>query len=69
MEQETFFDFAAEVGLTKHFGGLEGTQELAALCHIDERAYVLDVGCGAGVTALGGLSERPKDLVLKASGV
>ncbi|NLE99603.1 MAG: methyltransferase domain-containing protein, partial [Anaerolineales bacterium] len=44
------FDFAAEVGLTKHFGGLEGTQELAALCYIDERAYVLDVGCGAGVT-------------------
>jgi arsenite methyltransferase len=49
--QQTFFDFAAEVGLTKHFGGLEGTQELAGLCHISEGAYVLDVGCGAGVTA------------------
>jgi arsenite methyltransferase len=49
--QQTFFDFAAEVGLTKHFGGLEGTQELAGLCHIGEGAYVLDVGCGVGVTS------------------
>jgi SAM-dependent methyltransferase len=48
--QQTFFDFAAEVGLTKHFGGLEGTEELAGLCHISEDATVLDVGCGAGVT-------------------
>ena len=48
--QQTFFDFAAEVGLTKHFGGLEGTEELAGLCHIGDGAYVLDVGCGAGVT-------------------
>jgi ubiquinone/menaquinone biosynthesis C-methylase UbiE len=52
MENEpTFFDFAAEVGLTKHFGGLEGTRELVALCHIDRNAEVLDVGCGAGQTA------------------
>lgn len=49
--QQTFFDFAAEVGLTKHFGGLEGTQELARLCHIEEVAFVLDIGCGAGVTS------------------
>ena len=48
---QTFFDFAAEVGLTKHFGGLNGTEELAGLCHIGEGAYVLDVGCGAGVTS------------------
>jgi SAM-dependent methyltransferase len=48
--QQTFFDFAAEVGLTKHFGGLKGTEELAGLCHIGDGAYVLDVGCGAGVT-------------------
>jgi arsenite methyltransferase len=49
-KQPTFFDFAAEVGLTKHFGGLEGTTELAELCHIGDGVYVLDVGCGAGVT-------------------
>jgi SAM-dependent methyltransferase len=48
---QTFFDFAAEAGLTKHFGGLEGTEELARLCHIGDGAYVLDVGCGVGVTS------------------
>jgi arsenite methyltransferase len=48
--QQTFFDFAAEAGLTKNFGSLEGTEELARLCHIGEGAHVLDVGCGAGVT-------------------
>jgi ubiquinone/menaquinone biosynthesis C-methylase UbiE len=45
-----FFDFAAEVGLTKHLGGVEATEELLALCHIGEGKYILDVGCGAGVT-------------------
>lgn len=51
MEQEqTFFDFAAEVGLTKHLGGIGATQELVKLCHIDKGQYILDVGCGAGVT-------------------
>jgi arsenite methyltransferase len=48
--QQTFFDFAAEVGLTKHFGGHEGTEELARLCHIGKDSYVLDVGCGVGAT-------------------
>jgi ubiquinone/menaquinone biosynthesis C-methylase UbiE len=51
MENEpTFFDFAAEVGLTKHIGGVEATEALIELCHIGEGKYVLDVGCGAGVT-------------------
>ncbi|MBU0492822.1 MAG: methyltransferase domain-containing protein, partial [Chloroflexi bacterium] len=49
--EQTFFDFAAEAGLTKHFGGLEGTAELVGLCHIGEGSYVLDVGCGVGATA------------------
>ena len=48
---EQFFDFAAEVGLTKHLGGVASTDELVALCHIDDRSYVLDVGCGVGATA------------------
>jgi ubiquinone/menaquinone biosynthesis C-methylase UbiE len=47
---ETFWDFAAYAGFTKHMGGLEATKELAALCHIGEGTYVLDVGCGAGAT-------------------
>lgn len=48
---EQFFDFAAEVGLTKHLGGLEATDKLVELCHIGAGSYVLDVGCGAGRTA------------------
>lgn len=52
MEQEqTFFDFAAEVGLTKHLGGVRATKELVELCHLGKGQYILDVGCGAGVTA------------------
>lgn len=51
MENEpTFFDFAAEVGLTKHIGGVEATEALVELCDIGQDSYVLDVGCGAGMT-------------------
>jgi arsenite methyltransferase len=49
-KQQTFFDFAAKVGITKHIGSLEATQALIELCHIGEGKYVLDVGCGVGVT-------------------
>lgn len=49
-EQPTFFDFAAEVGLTKHIGGIEATEALIRLCQIGVDSYVLDVGCGVGVT-------------------
>lgn len=45
-----FFDFAAEVGLTKHLGGLEATESSVDLCHIGPGKVVLDVGCGAGAT-------------------
>ena len=48
--QPGFFDFAAEVGLTKHIGGLEATEALIELCHIGKGKYVLDVGSGVGVT-------------------
>ena len=47
---QTFFDFAAEVGLTKHIGELEATEALLELCHVSNGNYVLDVGCGVGVT-------------------
>jgi arsenite methyltransferase len=47
---EQFFDFAAEVGLTKHLGGLEATETLVELCHTGEGSLVLDVGSGAGQT-------------------
>jgi ubiquinone/menaquinone biosynthesis C-methylase UbiE len=45
-----FFDFAAEVGLTKHIGGVDATETLLGLCHIGKDSYILDVGCGVGVT-------------------
>jgi ubiquinone/menaquinone biosynthesis C-methylase UbiE len=48
--QDSFFEFAAEVGLTKHIGGIKSTEELLGLCQVSEGKYVLDVGCGAGVT-------------------
>jgi arsenite methyltransferase len=48
--EQNFFDFAAAVGLTKHFGGNRATLELAKLCHVDRDSTVLDVGCGAGTT-------------------
>jgi arsenite methyltransferase len=49
-EKEHFFDFAAEVGFTKHLGGVAATEKIVELCHIDADSYVLDVGCGAGAT-------------------
>ena len=49
-KQPGFFDFAAEVGLTKHLGGLTATDALLDLCHIGQGARILDVGCGVGVT-------------------
>jgi SAM-dependent methyltransferase len=39
----------AYVGITKHNGGLEATDELLSLCHIKEDQEILNVGCGIGV--------------------
>lgn len=47
---QTFFDFAAEVGITKHMGSLDATEKLIELCHMAKCNRVLDVGCGVGVT-------------------
>jgi SAM-dependent methyltransferase len=47
----SYFELQAYLGTTKHMGGLETTEELVALCHVDRDACVLDVGCGAGATA------------------
>ena len=48
--QETYFDFATEVGLTKHIGGFEATEALVELCHIGEGKYVLDIVYGRDIT-------------------
>lgn len=44
-----YLDMQAYVGVTKHNGGLEATDELLSLCHIEEAREVLNVGCGIGV--------------------
>jgi cyclopropane fatty-acyl-phospholipid synthase-like methyltransferase len=44
-----FLDMQALVGVTKHTGGFEATDELLSLCHIDDARQVLNVGCGIGV--------------------
>lgn len=48
--EDHFFDFAAEVGLTKHLGNVNATDKLVELCRINKDSYVLDVGCGSGAT-------------------
>jgi len=45
-----YFEFIANIGLTKHPGSMEATRKLISLCHIDREKYVLDVGCGVGAT-------------------
>lgn len=50
MPENSFFDYAAFVGLTKHLGGLSATDEIIKRCRISQTNYVLDVGCGAGLT-------------------
>lgn len=49
-DKQNFFDFAAEVGLTKHLGNVSATDRLVELCRITSASYVLDVGCGSGAT-------------------
>ena len=44
-----FLDMQAHVGVTKHMGGFEATDELLSLCHIEVASQVLNVGCGIGV--------------------
>lgn len=45
------FDFQAAVGVTKHLGNIDATNELIQKCGISQESYVLDVGCGVGQTA------------------
>ena len=47
----SYFGVQAYWGATKHFGGLKATEELAEVCHINKDTYVLEVGCGSGITA------------------
>jgi arsenite methyltransferase len=47
---DVYFAMLAEMDYTKHLGGQQSTDELIEMCHITEDSYVLDIGCGVGVT-------------------
>lgn len=49
-EARDYFEFIAQLGMTKHYGSLKATRALVDLCYIDGASYVLDVGCGVGAT-------------------
>ncbi len=46
-----FLDMQAAVGISKHTGGMEATEELLKLCHVETAQEVLNVGCGIGVAS------------------
>jgi len=45
-----YFEFIGRLGMTKHYGSIDATRELAEACGITRDSYVLDVGCGVGAT-------------------
>ena len=45
-----YFDMLADLGMTKHFGSLDATEDLVKGCRISTGSLVLDVGCGVGLT-------------------
>ncbi|TFH36431.1 MAG: class I SAM-dependent methyltransferase [Anaerolineales bacterium] len=52
MKKTTIFDYQAQVGLTKHLGGLKSTQALFEGCKIKGGERVLEVGCGVGASSV-----------------
>lgn len=50
-DQALYFDMLAEMGHTKHIGGLAATVRLMELIKPRERDHILDVGCGVGIAA------------------
>jgi SAM-dependent methyltransferase len=49
-DAQHYFEFLANLGLTKHIGSMEATRQLVDLCHIGSGDHVLDVGTGVGAT-------------------
>lgn len=46
-----YFDIQSEIGVTKHGGGRASTDKISGLCNIGKDSYVLDVGCGVGMSS------------------
>jgi arsenite methyltransferase len=51
-EQRTYFNLLAEMGHTKHIGGMAATGRLADIIAPKPGDKVLDVGCGVGIGAV-----------------
>jgi len=51
-ERISYFEFQADIGLTKHIGGVKATDELVKSCNITKDSYVLEIGCGVGLTPI-----------------
>ncbi len=49
----SYLELLAYLGMTRHLGGWEATNEISRLCHISKGKSVLDVGCGIGKAACG----------------
>ncbi len=47
----SYLELLAYLGLTRHLGAWNATNELASLCHVEKDKRVLDVGCGIGKTS------------------
>jgi SAM-dependent methyltransferase len=50
-EDISYLDLQGLAGVSKHTGGFPATEELLAMCHIQDAQEVLEVGCGIGVGA------------------
>ena len=48
-EQSIYFNLLADIGHTKHIGGLKATGRLMELVAPQSGDQVLDVGCGVGI--------------------
>ena len=49
IQSPAYLDIQAEVGITKHLGGFNATNELLTLCHVQDAKNILYVGSGIGV--------------------
>lgn len=50
-EETLYFEVQADLGITKHMGGLGATRELIESCGVRKGDYILEVGCGVGTTS------------------
>lgn len=51
-QPQDYFEFLAQLGLTKHYGSLDATRKLQELTDIQPGKLVLDIGCGVGATPI-----------------